>query len=56
MRIAIVSDNEGRWFVRRIRLVEHALVQDEKVYYCDEHLGGPFKTIEDAVTLAKVRS
>lgn len=52
MRIAIVSDDDGRWFVRRIRAVEHDLAADEKVYYCDKHLGGPFEALGEAAAQA----
>lgn len=52
MKIAIVSDANGKWFVRRIRLTEHDLTQDEKVYRCDKHLGGPFSTLDDACAAA----
>lgn len=39
-RIAIVSDG-AKWYVRRIRLVEHDQVRDEKVYRCDRPISGP---------------
>ena len=50
-RIAIVSDHEGIWYVRRIRVVEHDLDHDEKVYRCDQPLGGPC-TLQEAVKIA----
>lgn len=55
MRVAIVSDDDGKWYVRRIRVVEHALDRDEKVYHCDKHLGGPFTTLGEAAAVAMRR-
>jgi hypothetical protein len=48
-RVLIVCDSGGAWYVRRVRLVKHDLDRDEKVYYCDKHLAGPFTLIGDAV-------
>lgn len=53
MRIAIVSDNDGQWYARRIRVVEHDLDADEKVYRCDRHLGGPFSSAAEAIAAAR---
>lgn len=47
-RIAIVNDGFA-WFVRRIRVIEHDLDLDEKVYRCDKPLGGPFADLKQAV-------
>lgn len=52
-RILIVFDGEA-WFVRKVRLIEHDLSRDEKVYRCDEHLGGPHKTLGSAVADAEL--
>ncbi len=52
MRIAIVFDGKA-WFVRRIRTVEHDLEFDHKVYRCDKHLGGPFKSARQAAASIK---
>ena len=46
-RVAIVTDGEG-WYVRRIRVIEHDLDKDERVY-----LGTKCPTVEEAVALAK---
>jgi hypothetical protein len=54
-RIAIVSDEEGKWYVRSIRVVEHDLERDEKVYRCDRHLGGPFALAEVPQIAAAIR-
>jgi hypothetical protein len=51
-RLAIVL-NDGRWFVRHIAAVVEDGVKGEMVYHCDEHLGGPFPTPEEAVAVAK---
>ena len=48
MRIAIIQDTEGRWFVRRIFSSAHDLNNDHMVYRCDEHLAGPFEWASDA--------
>lgn len=48
MRIAIVQDTEGRWFVRRIASSRHDLSDDEMVYTCDAHLAGPYDDVVDA--------
>jgi hypothetical protein len=47
-KVAIIFDGEA-WFVRSIRTIEHDLDLDEKVYRCDTPIGGPFKSISDAV-------
>lgn len=47
-RILIVFDGDC-WFIRRVRASEHDAARDEKVYRCDEHLGGPFGTLDEAV-------
>jgi hypothetical protein len=41
--------NDGSWYARRVRLVEHDLTVDEKVYRCDAHLAGPHETVEQVV-------
>ena len=49
-RVLIVCDEALQWYVRRVRLVEHRVLddRDEKIYYCDEHLGGPFPSLAAA--------
>lgn len=49
MRVAIVSDNDGYWYVRQILSVTHDLTLDHKVYRCNKHLGGPFDTPFEAI-------
>jgi len=44
-RVVIVFDGEC-WFLRRLVCIEHALNRDEKIYYCDKHIGGPYATLE----------
>jgi hypothetical protein len=46
MRKAIVF-HDGKWYVRRIRVVEHDLGRDEKVYRCDQHISGPHELLSD---------
>lgn len=52
-RVAIICDGEGNWFVRRIRVIEHDLDKDEKVYRCDFPIGTKFDTPEQAVSMAR---
>ncbi len=47
-RIVIVCDG-NRWYIRRLRVIEHDLDLDEKVYRCDQPLGNDFATLLDAV-------
>ncbi len=48
-RILIVFDGSA-WFIRAVRLIEHDLDNNEKIYRCDAPLGGPFTTLDEAVT------
>jgi len=47
-KVCIVFDGVA-WFTRRVRVIEHDLDRDEKVYRCDKHLGGPFRSAMEAV-------
>ena len=51
-RAAIVFDGSA-WFIRQIRTITHDFEYDHKVYRCDEHLGGPFESVDDAVKAFK---
>jgi hypothetical protein len=53
-RLLIVR-NGGKWYIRRVRLVEHYYDPplDEKVYHCDRHLGGLYKTFDEAAKVVK---
>jgi len=51
-RVLIVFDGEA-WFVRRVRAIEHDLDLDEKVYRCDDALGGRCDTLDAACKLVK---
>ncbi len=51
-RLLVVFDGTS-WFVRKVRVIEHDLARDEKVYRCDEHVSGPHDSIDDAATSAK---
>ena len=51
-RIAIVL-NGGSWFVRRIAWVHRNDAKRETIYHCNEDLGGPFDTVDEAVATAK---
>lgn len=50
-RVLIAYDGED-WFVRRIALSVQDDIRGELVYHCDKHLGGPFKTAEEALKAA----
>jgi hypothetical protein len=52
-RVAIVTDGDGAWFVRRIRVVEHDGDKDEKVYRCDQPIGKNFPDLDSAAAAAK---
>lgn len=52
LRALIVYDGEC-WYARGIRVVEHDLDKDEKVYRCDVPIGVRFGTAEAALTVAK---
>lgn len=45
----LVVFDGAAWFVRQVRAIEHRGDTDEKVYYCDEHIGGPYKSLHGAV-------
>lgn len=50
-RIAIVFDG-GKWHVRRIRVIEHDLDRDEKIYRCDKPIANDLLTLADAADAA----
>jgi len=47
-RFLIVFDGTS-WFVRHVRVIEHDLDRDEKVYRCDTPVGVAHDTLDDAV-------
>lgn len=47
-RVLIVFDGR-KWFIRRVKLVEHDLAHDEKVYRCNHPVGRACDTLLDAV-------
>lgn len=47
-RLAIVFDGR-RWYVRRIRVIEHDLDRDEMIYRCDLPISGPHTTLAKAI-------
>jgi hypothetical protein len=53
-RILIVFDGAA-WFIRGVASTTHDVTdgRDEKVYRCDEHVGGPFATLDEAVAAFK---
>ena len=51
-QILIVREGE-KWFIRHIYFIEHKLDFNRNVYHCDRNLGGPFVSVEDAVSAAK---
>lgn len=52
LRVLIVFDGEA-WFVRRVRLIQHNLTDDEKIYHCDLPIGRRFDSLDEAVVCAK---
>lgn len=48
-RYLIANDESGKWFIRRIRVVEHDLYKDEKVYRCDMPIGRAHDSLPEAV-------
>lgn len=48
----IIFDGEA-WFERRVRVIEHDLTRDEKVYRCSKHLGGPYKKLSHVPSVRK---
>ena len=49
-RLLIAFDGD-KWFVRRIRCVEHDMDRDETVYRCDKPLGGPYGRLSDVLAV-----
>jgi hypothetical protein len=47
-RVVIVYDGR-RWYMRRLDVSRHDLDDDEMIYHCDLHLGGPYESPEEAV-------
>lgn len=47
MRVCIVQDRTGAWFVRRVAHSEYNLTRDETRYNCDLHISGPHKSLAD---------
>jgi len=54
MRILIACDEDGKWYVRRIRNLVHAVTSDEHVYYCDKPLANGLSSLEEAFSSAKL--
>jgi hypothetical protein len=48
-RYLIANDKSGKWYVRRIRVVEHDMDRDEKVYRCDLPVGTAYNSLSAAV-------
>jgi hypothetical protein len=48
-RTLIVCDDNGKWFVRRVRVAVHDLDRDEMVYHCNEPLSGSCPNLMSAV-------
>lgn len=51
MKKAIVFDGK-KWHVRRIRLIEHDLDRDEKVYRCDMPISSDHDNLADVPEVA----
>lgn len=52
----IANDKSGKWFVRRIRIVEHDMDRDEKVYRCDLPIGAAYSSLPAAVEALQLAS
>lgn len=52
-RIAIVFDGE-KWHVRRIRVIEHDMGMDEKVYRCDEPISNDHENLSDVPQVQEI--
>ena len=52
-RILITNDNDGHWFIRRVKFTSHDLDADEKVYRCDKPIGERYDSLDEAVFYAK---
>lgn len=48
-RYLIANDKSGKWYVRRIRIVEHDMYRDEKIYRCDLPIGTAYDSLPAAV-------
>lgn len=53
-RLLLAFDGTS-WFLRAVRVTEHDRSLDEKVYRCDEHLGGPY-TLDEAIEALSARA
>jgi len=51
-RIAIVFDGKA-WHVRRIRVIEHDLDRDEKIYRCDLPIANDVEKFDDVAALLR---
>lgn len=51
-RVLIVCDEDGTWYARGVRVVEHDLDRDERVYRCDVAIGDKFISAEAAIRAA----
>lgn len=45
MRILVVRDKDGQWYLRRVKYNHQDDVEGEMVYHCDKHLGGPYPNL-----------
>jgi len=48
-RVALVRDEQDRWFIRRVSYNRFDMDVNEMVYICDQHLGGPFESVQEAI-------
>lgn len=53
-RLVIVFDGRA-WHIRRLRLIEHALDVDEKIYRCDQPIANDLPTLAAAVNILDLR-
>lgn len=53
MKRVLIVFNGGVWYVRRVRVVEHDMTNDEQVYRCDDAIANNLATPEEALVEAK---
>lgn len=54
MKILIACNEEGQWYVRRIKTITHDWDSDEQIYRCDEPLANDLASLEEAFSAAKI--
>lgn len=52
----LISFDGENFYLRGVVAVKEDAVRGEKIYFCDRHLGGPFKSISAAAQRARRRN